>query len=127
MSKRKYTQTESSSDGSGSVSSEEDSEDSEPAPKKIKRSSASQIRSRLKDRVKKDINCLPYGDMVLYLNIPATRQGNLVLLHSMMPARQLLAALKGIQKHHPCRDPRLDERIDEVKRAAVLMQGTSVG
>jgi len=92
MSKRKYTQTESSSDGSGSVSSEEDSEDSEdsePAPKKIKRSSASQIRSRLKDRVKKDINCLPYGDMVLYLNIPATRQGNLVLLHSMMPARQL--------------------------------------
>lgn len=63
----------------------------------------------------------------MYFNIPLSRQGQLVLMHSQMPAQQLLAALQGIQKQLPRPDPRLGERIDELKKAAALMEGTSVG
>jgi len=130
MPKRKRTEsepTESESDGSSDNESDSVASDEDECTKKIKGSSASQIRSRLRDRVKRDVDSLPYGDIVIYVNIPSSRQGQLVVVHSPMPAQQLLAALQGVQKQLPRPDARLDERIDELKKAVALMKGTSVG
>lgn len=114
---------------SSSVDPDEDSRDRDNAPaakkSKLKRSSASQIRSRLKTKVDNDIKSLPQGDIVLYVNLPATRQGKMEVVHSLMPPQQVLGALTGIQKELPRPDPRLEAHIKQLQRAMAILRGIS--
>lgn len=124
MPKRKRAEPVSSS----SDESEENPHDSEPAKKaaktaKSKLSSTSQIRSRLAGRVQKDIQYFQPGDVVIYVNLPATLSGKLQVVHSQTPPQQVLAALKGIQKELPRPDPRLDAEIDKLKKVVAVWKG----
>lgn len=126
MAKRRRDASDSSSSESDGS---EDSRDSDNAPAakkpkpKLNRSSASQIRSRLRDKVANGIENLPQGDVVLYINVPGTQQGKVQVVHSRMPPQQVLGALKGIRKQLPHREKRLDPHIDRLKRAVDLMEG----
>jgi hypothetical protein len=114
---------------SSSIDPNEDSRERANVPAgnkaELKRSSVSQIRSRLKTKVAKDIQNFPQGDIVLYVNLPATRQGKMEVVHSPMPPQQVLAALTGIQKELPRPDPLLEAHIKKLQTALAVLRGIS--
>jgi hypothetical protein len=83
----------------------------------------SQIRSRLRDRFKKDIPKMPQGDIVVYVSLPASKQGKLHVEHTPMPPEQPLKMLLALQEQLPRPDHRLDEHISKLTKAAAIMQG----
>ena len=80
-------------------------------------------RASLNKAVRKYSQLLPYGDAVVMVNIPGSRQGHVTVVHSLMPPEIPLAVLKAINSTMPGTDPRLEKKIKYYEKRVTLVEG----
>jgi hypothetical protein len=90
-------------------------------------STPAQNRARLNNTVRKYLKKnLPLGDTVIFLNVPASRQGRVTILHSRVAADTMLAVVKAADSTLPY-DPRLEAETERLEKIKALVEGETAG